>query len=251
MSNLHLPSIARNEEVSKIQESIDVTKKALENVMTNIKPGLYEYQAETYFDSSIKWNGQRTTSFRTIAASGKNATVLHYTQNNSLIKDNDLVLFDLGCNTDYYISDISRTYPANGKFTKRQKEIYNIVLNCNKKCIEWLKPGVTWKEYNDYANSLLIEGLKNIGLIKEDSELRKYYWHSIGHSIGLDTHDPSLETFGLQEGMLTTCEPGLYIEEEGIGIRIEDDILITKDGCINLSKDIIKEIDDIESFMKK
>lgn len=248
---ISIRSKKEKEEVDKISESIETTKVALENVMSNIRGGLYEYQIETYFDSSIKWNGQKTHSFTTIAASGKNATILHYTANNNIAKDGDLMLFDLGCNTDYYISDISRVYPLNGKFTKRQREIYEIVLNCNKKCIEWLHPGVTWEEYNDYANKLLIEGLKKIGKIKEDSELRKYYWHSIGHSIGLDTHDPSLATDGLQEGMLTTCEPGLYLEDEGIGVRIEDDILITKDGCINLSKDIIKEVDDIEAFMKK
>ena len=206
---------------------------------------------ETYYDSYIKFNGQKVTSFETICATGKNATILHYVDNNSLINDNDLVLFDLGCCTDFYISDISRTYPANGKFTERQKQIYEIVLNCNKKCIEFLKPGLTWDEYNKYANSLLIEGLKNIGLIKEDKELIKYYWHSIGHSIGLDTHDPDIRNVKFEEGMLMTVEPGLYLEDEGIGIRIEDNILITKDGCINLSKDLIKEIDDIEKFMKK
>lgn len=239
------------EEVELIKASIDTTKGALENVMKNIKPGLYEYQVETYYDSHIKFNGQKVTSFETICATGKNATILHYVDNNSLINDNDLVLFDLGCCTDYYISDISRTYPANGKFTERQKQIYEIVLNCNKKCIEFLKPGLTWDEYNKYANSLLIEGLKNIGLIKEDKELIKYYWHSIGHSIGLDTHDPDIRNVKFEEGMLMTVEPGLYLEDEGIGIRIEDNILITKDGCINLSKDLIKEIDDIEKFMKK
>lgn len=240
-----------DDEIEKIQESIDVTKGALENVLKNIKPGLYEYQVETFYDSYIKFHGQKVTSFETICATGKNATVLHYVNNNTKIGDNELVLFDLGCCTDYYISDISRTYPANGKFTERQKQIYEIVLNCNKKCIEFLKPGVSWDEYNLYANSLLIEGLKNIGLIKEDKELRKYYWHSIGHSIGLDTHDPANRNVVFEEGMVMTVEPGLYLEDEGIGIRIEDNILITKDGCINLSKDIIKEVEEIENFIKE
>lgn len=240
-----------SEEVKKIQESIDVTKGALENVLKNIKPGLYEYQIETYYDSYIKFNGQKETSFETICAAGKNATILHYVDNNTIVKDNELVLFDLGCCTDYYISDISRTYPANGKFTERQKIIYEIVLNCNKKCIEYLKPGLTWDEYNQYANSLLIEGLKKIGLIKNDKELRKYYWHSIGHSTGLDTHDPDIRNIKFEEGMIMTVEPGLYLEDEEIGIRIEDNVLLTKDGCINLSKDIIKEVDEIEDYMKK
>lgn len=246
-----LRSVKNEVEVEKIKESIEVTKGALENVLKNIKPGQYEYQTETFYDSYIKWHGQRDYAFKTICASGKNATVLHYTNNNSKIENNSLVLFDLGCQTDLYISDISRTYPANGKFTERQKEIYEIVLNCNKKCIEFLKPGVTWKEFNDYANSLLIDGLKKIGLIKEDKELVKYYWHSIGHSIGLDTHDPSIASMPFCEGMLTTVEPGLYLEDEGIGIRIEDNILITKDGCVNLSSEIIKEVSEIEEYMSK
>ncbi len=243
--------IKSKEEVDLIKASIETTRKGLENVMRNIKPGLYEYQAETYYDSAIKWDGQKDYSFKTICASGKNATILHYVDNNAIIKDNDLVLFDLGCQTNFYISDISRTYPANGKFTPRQKQIYEIVLNCNKECIKFIKPGITWKEYNEYANSLLIKGLKKIGLIKKDEELIKYYWHSIGHSIGLDTHDPSIENVKFTKGMLTTVEPGLYLEDEGIGIRIEDNVLVTDDGCINLSSSIIKEIDEIENFMAK
>lgn len=248
---IYLRSFKNVDEVNLIQASISTTKNALEAVMKNIKPNIYEYQAETYYDSAMKWDHQKDYSFKTICASGKNATILHYVKNNSIIKDGDLVLFDLGCHTNFYISDISRTYPANGKFTKRQREIYEIVLNCNKECIKFLKPGVTWDEYNDYANSLLINGLKSIGLIKRDEELIKYYWHSIGHSIGLDTHDPTLESMCFTPGMLTTVEPGLYLEDEGIGIRIEDNVLITDNGCINLSKDIIKEIDDIEKFMTK
>ncbi|MBQ7277159.1 MAG: aminopeptidase P family protein [Bacilli bacterium] len=240
-----------SDEVEEIKKSVKTTKVGLEKVMENIKPGIYEYQAETYFDSYIKWDGNKPHSFKTICASGVNATILHYRDNNSLIKDGDLVLFDLGCHTNCYISDITRVYPANGKFNARQREVYNEVLNCNKKCIEFLKPGVTWKEYNDFANSLLIASMKKLGLIKKDKDFRKYYWHSIGHSIGLDTHDPSIYNRKFEEGMLTSVEPGIYIEEEGIGVRIEDDVLITKDGCINLSKDIIKEVDEIEAYMKE
>lgn len=248
---ISLRMIKKEEEIKLIKESIDVTGKALENVMKNMKPGLYEYQIETYFDNYIKWHGHKKPSFHTICATGKNATILHYIKNESIAQDNDLVLFDLGCTSDLYISDISRTYPVNGKFTKRQKEIYKIVLDTNKACIKYLKPGISWGEYNKYANSLLIDGLKKIGLIDKDEDLIKYYWHSIGHSIGLDVHDPSLANVCFKEGMLTTVEPGLYLEDEGIGIRIEDNVLITKDGCINLSENIIKEIDDIEKFMKK
>lgn len=240
-----------NEEVDLIKASIETTRFGIEELMKNSKSGIYEYQLESYYDMYIKMNGQKDVSFKTIAAGGVNATVLHYSTNNTILHDDELVLFDLGCRTDYYISDITRTFPVNGRFNKRQKEVYEKVLNVNKKCIEFLKDGITWKEYNDYARDLIAKACIDLGLIKDESEVGKYYWHSIGHSIGLDTHDPSLNYLPIKEGMTLTVEPGIYIEEEKIGIRIEDDVLITKDGCINLSKDIIKEVKDIEEFMKK
>lgn len=239
------------EEVELIRASIETTKGGIEELMKNSKEGLLEYQLESYFDFHIKQNGNKKVSFTTIAASGVNATILHYTSNNTVIKNDDLILFDLGCITDNYISDITRTFPVGGKFSPRQKDIYQSVLNVNKKCIEFLKPGISWAEYNDYANKLLSEEMIKLGLIKDEKEFRKYYWHSIGHFIGLDTHDPGLHEFKLAPGMVVTCEPGIYVEEEAIGVRIEDDVLITEDGCINLSSDIIKEVDDIERFMKK
>lgn len=248
---VHLRMYKLPEEIRLIEESIYTTKGGIEELMTTSTPGLFEYQLESYFDLWIKFHGQKKVAFDTIAASGKNATILHYVNNNDVLKNNDLILFDLGCQTKLYVSDISRTFPINGKFTKRQKEVYEVVLDVNKKCIEFLKPGVTWKEFNDYARKLLAEGCKKLGLIKEENEVSKYYYHSIGHSIGLDTHDPTLHQYPLEVGMVVTVEPGLYIEEEGIGIRIEDNILITKDGRVNLSEDIIKEVADIEKFMKK
>ncbi|MFA7126708.1 MAG: M24 family metallopeptidase, partial [Bacilli bacterium] len=157
----------------------------------------------------------------------------------------------LGCRSEYYISDISRTYPVNGKFSPRQKAVYEAVLRVNQACIRFLKPGITWVEYNQYASSLLIAELKTLGLITEDQELIKYYWHSVGHMIGLDTHDPTLRSIPFAPGMVMTVEPGLYLEEEGIGVRIEDDVLITEDGAMNLSADIIKDVVDIEAFMKE
>lgn len=238
------------EEVELIKASIDTTRYGIEELMKNSKAGMYEYQLETYFDQYIKYNGQKDVSFKTIAATGINATVLHYTTNDTILKENDLILFDLGCRTDLYISDISRTFPVNGKFTDRQKEVYEKVLDVNKKCIKFLKAGVTWKEFNDYARDLLAEACIELGLITDKKDVIKYYMHSIGHSIGLDTHDPSLNYLPIKEGMTLTVEPGLYIEEEEIGIRIEDNVLVTKDGCINLSENIIKEVKDIEEFMK-
>ena len=239
------------EEIELIKESIETTKGGIYELMKHSKEGLLEYQLESYYDQYIKFNGNKNVSFTTIAASGVNATILHYTSNNTVIKNDDLILFDLGCCTDLYISDITRTFPVGGKFSDRQRDIYQAVLNVNKKCIEFLAPGISWGEYNEYANKLLGEEMVKLGLIKDESEFRKYYWHSIGHFIGLDTHDPGLHEFKLAPGMVVTCEPGIYVEEESIGVRIEDNVLITENGCINLSKDIIKEISDIEEFMKK
>lgn len=247
---VRLRMIKSEEEVALIKESIDTTKGALEHVLKNLKPNLYEYQIESYYDQYIKFHGHKDIAFETICATGKNAAILHYVTKDTLAKDGDLILFDLGCRTNFYISDISRTYPVNGKFTTRQKEVYEVVLECNKKCIEYARPGMTWNEFNNYANQILIEGLKKLGKIKEDKELINYYYHTIGHSTGLDTHDPVIAMTPLEEGMVITVEPGLYLEDEGIGIRIEDNILLTKDKAINLSKDIIKEVRDIEAFMK-
>lgn len=237
-------------EVAAICDAIDITEEGIKALMVNAAPNMYENELESYYDQVIKYHGSRV-SFTTIAASGVNGTVLHYDENNQVMKDNSLVLFDLGCISQLYCSDITRTFPVNGKFTDRQKEIYSIVLECNKKCIEWLRPGVTSKEYNDYARQILIDGCKRIGLIKEDQEINKYYYHSIGHYLGLDVHDVGEYVTPFKEGIVITCEPGLYIREEGIGIRIEDDVLITKDGAKCLSSNIIKEIDDIEDFMAK
>lgn len=246
---LEMRMIKDEDEVKLVCESIDSTKRAIYNVMKHSKEHQSEMLAEAYHNFVLT-SENKAPSFGNIIASGKNATILHYEDNNSPIEKDTLLLMDVGCYTKHYSSDISRTFPTSGKFTKRQKEVYEVVLDCNKKCIEYAKHGITWKELNDYAKSLLANGCKKLGLITEDSELIKYYFHSIGHSLGLDVHDPSIDNLGLLEGMIITIEPGLYIEEEGIGIRIEDDILITKDKAIVLSKDIIKEINDIEEFMK-
>ena len=188
--------------------------------------------------------------FPTICASGENATTLHYPFANSLIKDNDLVLFDLGSQNNFYCGDISRTYPASGTFTEKQKELYKVVLDCNKEIIKAIKPGVTLKELNSLASEILAKGLLNLGIIENESEIKKYYFHSIGHHLGLDTHDPSDRDLPLVPGNVITDEPGIYIKELGIGIRIEDDILVTEDGSYNLSNSIIKEINDIEKALK-
>lgn len=245
-----LRSVKEEHEVDLIKEAIAITNEGLLNIFENAEPGLKENQIEAYYNFVLNWHGVKP-SFKTIAASGVNATVLHYEKNNAYTEDNDLILFDLGVEFNKYCSDISRTIPVNGKFTKRQKEIYEIVLNCNKEVIKFLKPGVTNVEFNNYAKKLLADGLIKIGKIKDESELSKYYYHSIGHFLGLDVHDVGDYTKPFKAGQILTVEPGLYLKDEKIGIRIEDNILLTENGSINLSKSIPKEIADIERIMQK
>lgn len=241
-------SIKDASEVDLVKEAIDITNKGILGILENLQPGLKENQLEAYYNFVLNWHGVKP-SFKTILGSGVNGTILHYSDNNSLMEDGDLVLLDLGVEFRKYCSDISRTFPVNGKFTPRQKEIYEIVLHTNKEVIKFLKPGVTTEEFNNLAKKLLAEGLMKIGKIQDESELSKYYYHSIGHFLGLDVHDVGNYTEPFKAGQILTVEPGLYLEDEKIGIRIEDNILLTKNGNINLSEKIPKEIEDIERIM--
>lgn len=245
--------IKSKEEVDNIRKAIDITISGVELLMKKTKVGMKEYELEAYFDFNCKNKGVKDLAFDTIAAAGKNATVLHYVDNNSELKDGDLILFDLGAQYNYYHADISRTFPINGKFTERQKEVYNAVLRVNEEIISLIKPGVKYVDINKKATDLLAEECIKLGLIQDKKDVTKYYFHSIGHSLGMDTHD--VETphrdIVFAPGVVYTVEPGLYIEEEGIGIRIEDDILVTEDGVENLTKNMIKTVEEIESFMSK
>ena len=246
---IRLRMIKDEEEVDEIKKSIESTRKAIYNIYLHHNELKNEAHAVAYHDFSLNYENKRT-SFGTIMASGKNACILHYEDNNQDIGKDVLMLMDLGSSTEGYASDISRTFPVSGKFTERQKAIYQVVLDCNKACIDYATAGMSWKELNDYARNLLAEGLIKLNVMTNKEDVSKYYYHSIGHSLGLDVHDPNIAGLGLLEGMVITIEPGLYIEEEGIGVRIEDNILITKGKAINLSASIIKEVNDIEDFMK-
>lgn len=245
--------IKTEEEVNRIRKAIAITIEGVKELMKNSKDGIKEYELEAYFDFVCKKNGVKDLAFKTIAAAGKNATVLHYVTNDSEIKDGDLILFDLGAQYKYYNGDISRTFPVSGKFTERQKEVYNAVLKVNERVISEMKPGVSFLELNKKAKEWIAEECVSLGLITNKEEVSKYYYHSIGHSLGMDTHDIELENRNVifKPGMVYTVEPGIYIEEEGIGIRIEDDVLITEEGHEVLTKEMIKTIDEIEEFMAK
>jgi Xaa-Pro aminopeptidase len=247
--NLRL--IKTEEEIAEMKKAIEITNEGIKSLMTNAKPGMMEYQIEANFDYILKCAGVADYAFKTIAASGINATVLHYSQNNTKTEDKDLILFDLGAQWNYYNADISRTFPLNGKFTERQKEIYNIVLKAMEDTMAVIKPGVPFTKLNETAKQSLAGGLKKLGIIKEDSELSKYYFHSVSHYLGLDTHDVGSREIELKPGMVLTVEPGLYIPEEKIGIRVEDDVLVSENGYENLSKNILKKIEDIEAFMNR
>ena len=239
-----------DEEIETLKRSIETTRLGIESMMKHAEPKMMEYELEAYFDFELKRHNA-DHSFPSIIAGGKNATILHYGENNTRIKDRSLVLCDLGAAHDHMCADITRTFPINGKFTKRQAEIYDIVLRGNKMIIDAIKPGMTLAQLNRMLVKFYQKELKEVGLLSHGKTVSDYYWHGVSHMLGLDTHDVSLADYQLQEGNVFTVEPGLYIEEENIGIRIEDNVLVTSDGCINLSADIIKEIADIEAFMQK
>lgn len=241
-------TVKSKSEIEQMRKAIDITQKGIEEILSHIEP-MFEYQLESYFDQAIKYNGATGYAFPTIAASGKNGCCLHYQENNCQMKNGDLVLFDLGASYNMYCADISRTFPVSGKFTARQREIYEIVLGGQEEVFLNARPGVTTKELNQILIKYFARELKRIGLIKEDSEVSKYYYHGVSHHIGLDCHD-LCEYTPLKAGCVISNEPGLYIAEENIGIRIEDDVLITENGCENLSKGILKTVDEIELFIK-
>ena len=243
-------SIKSDKEVEKIKSALDITNKGLENILRNLKPNTKESVFEAHFDFVLK-SENVINAFDTIAASGENACTLHYVTNNEIAKDNDLILFDLGATYDLYCGDISRTYPVNGKFSERQKELYEMVLAANEIVIAAIKPGVTMNELNDLVIKHYESELLRLNVIKDKSEVSNYYYHGVSHSLGLDTHDVGLaRDEKLEAGHIITVEPGIYIKEEKIGIRIEDNILVTKDSNINLSSHIIKYVADIEEFME-
>lgn len=249
-NEIHLLRQIKNcDEIDNMKKANKSIEMALCLVMKSIKDGFKEIEVESLIDYIVKKDGL-TLPFQTIVASGKNATTLHYDKAAEVLKDGELVLIDCGSAYECLASDVSRTYPVNGKFSARQKEIYNIVLKANKTVIKNAKPGVTLNELNDLVIDIYEEELKKIGLINTREEVSDYYYHFISHFIGLECHDPFDRFKPLVKGNVITVEPGLYIEDEGIGIRIEDDVLITENGHEVLTSGIIKEVDDIEGFME-
>lgn len=238
-------------EIEQMKVAQETTRLAIEEVMVYAKPGMNECELEGAFDFALKKQGVKEHAFPSIVAGGGRATTLHYRDNDQVIANGELVLLDLGSAYNHYCADISRTFPINGTFTKRQKEIYNVVLEAQKLVIETAKQGMTLKDLNDLVIALYERRLPDLGLMEEGQKVEDYYYHGVSHQLGLDTHDIECETYRvLQPGMIITVEPGLYIAEEQIGIRIENDILITQGKAIDLSSKILKTVEEIEVWMQ-
>ncbi|HIC12936.1 MAG TPA: M24 family metallopeptidase [Sulfurimonas sp.] len=259
-----------NAEITLIKKALSITKEAHHLAMSKAKNLNSEDELQAEIEYVFKKRGAYSDAYTSIVACGNNANTLHYIKNDEKLQNNKLILIDAGCEYDYYASDITRTIPVNGKFTQAQKELYSMILSVEKEIIRMVKAGVMRTDLHTKSEELLCEGLISLGILKGDvkklikkKKLKKYYPHGIGHWMGLDVHDtgPYKDTKGkeipLLAGMVMTVEPGIYIPEDdtsvpkrfrGIGIRIEDDILVTKDACENLSNEIFKEIEDIESL---
>ena len=245
-------AIKSNSEIALMRRAQETTKLAIEAMMRYARPGMNESELEGIFDFALMKQGVRQHAFESIVAGGARATTLHYKENNCTVEDGQLVLIDLGSAEKNYCADISRTFPINGKFTDRQKEIYNAVLEAQNIVISNARPGLTTRELNQMVIDYYDSRLDDLGLRKDGKGVRDYYYHGVSHLLGLDTHDICTERERtLAAGTVITVEPGLYIEDEGIGIRIENDILITDDGCVDLSADIPRTVEEIEALMAK
>lgn len=253
-----LRPIKGQEEVDLIQKAADISVDGFHRVLKAVKPGIKEYELEAELTYNLVKSGAMRHAFKPIVASGKNACALHYNTNDDTCKDGDMILLDFGVCYANYNSDTTRCIPVNGKFSDRQKEVYTAVLHCLKEGSKLLKPGVVHAEYEQQMGRLVEQQLINLGLLDADGVAKqdpkkplykKYFMHGTAHHIGLDVHDVGLYSRNIEAGMVFTCEPGIYIPEEGIGCRLENDYLITKDGNINLTAAMPIEIEEIESLI--
>lgn len=247
------------EEIEQIQQACNITEKGFKRVLQFVKPGILEYEIEAEYMHEFLRNRSRGFAYTPIIASGYNANVLHYIQNNAQCKDGDMLLMDVGAEYANYSSDMTRTVPVNGKFTKRQKEVYNAVLRVKNESTKMLIPGTLWKEYHVEVGKIMTSELLGLGLLdKADLQneksgipaYKKYFMHGTSHHLGLDTHDYGELKTPMKADMVFTVEPGIYIPNEKMGIRLEDDVVIQEKGePLNLMKNIPIEVEEIEEFM--
>jgi Xaa-Pro aminopeptidase len=237
-------------ELQWMRRAQEDTRIAIEAMMKHAHAGINESELEGAFDFALMKRGVRQHAFPSIVAGGGRAAILHYVDNDRIVEDGEMVLIDLGSASGNYCADISRTFPVNGQFTQRQKAIYNTVLAAQELVMANVRPGMTLGQLNQMVIDYYDSRLDDLGLRKDGRTVRDYYYHSVSHQLGLDTHDICTERERtLKPGMVITVEPGLYIEEEGIGVRIENDVLITETGCEDLSAAIPKTVEQIEALM--
>jgi Xaa-Pro aminopeptidase len=263
--------VKTTDDLNLLRRAIDITSEGHIAAMHALKPGMYEYEIEAVLRYVFRKHGSPRHGYAPIVGAGANATVLHYVTNNSLIKDGDLLLIDAGAEYGYFTGDVTRTTPASGRFTKAQAEVYQVVLDAQLEAIRAVKPGATFIDAHHAAVRVLVEGMLKLGLLEGDAEkiieekkpFEKFYMHRTSHWLGMDVHDVGPYKVAdewrlLEPGMVLTIEPGLYIAEDledveprylGIGIRIEDDVLVTPEGSEVLSSRVPKTIDEIESLM--
>lgn len=255
-----LRAIKTKEEAAITQKAVDITELAFRRVMNFVRPGVWEHEIEAEITHEFLRNRAPRHAYDPIIASGDRARVLHYIDNNQECKDGELILMDFGASYGNYSADLTRTIPVNGKFTKRQREVYNAVLNAHKYARSILKPGIAFPDYVSKTNAEMEKQILKLGLISKadiknqdpaNPAYRKYFYHGISHHLGIDVHDVGTRTSALKEGMLFTIEPGIYIEEEQMGIRLENNFWLTKTGNVDLFKNIPIEADDIEACMKR
>jgi Xaa-Pro aminopeptidase len=246
-------------EVATLQQAIDITEKTFRRLLKFIKPGVWENQIEAEIYHEFMMNRSAGPAYGSIIASGDRARTLHYIANNQQCKNGELILMDFGAEFGGYCADLTRTVPVNGKFTKRQKEVYNACLHLHDYAKGLLKPGISVLRYTDMVGDEASKIFLKIGLLNktdiknesaENRAYRKYLCHGISHHLGIDVHDLGTKTEPIKQGMVFTVEPGIYIEEEQIGIRIENNVWITKNGNVDLMKNIPIKADDIERLMK-
>ena len=253
-------SVKSNQEVDLIQKACDITERGFRRVLSFIKPGVWEYEIEAELIHEFIRSRSRGFAYGPIIASGKNACVLHYVENNRRCNDGDVILLDVAAEYANYASDLTRSIPVNGKYTKRQKEVYNAVLRVHRAAIKLLVPGQMFEKFNKAVGDLMTEELLGLGLLKKEDvknqnpflpAYKKYFMHGTSHFLGLDVHDVGFFHEPMQAGMVFTVEPGIYIPEENLGIRIENNILITINGQMDLMQNIPIEAEEIEELMAK
>ena len=253
-----LRSVKHALEIEQMQKACDITEKGFRRLLKFVKPGVTENQIEAELIHEFIFNGSNGFAYGPIIASGINSCTLHYIENKEVCKDGDIILLDVAAEYGNYASDLTRVLPVNGKFDKRQKDVYNAVLRVQRQAIQMLKPGAIVKEINENVGLIIEKELVDLGLLTVNDikaqdpnwpAYKKYFMHGTSHFLGLDVHDVGYFNEPIQAGMVFTCEPGIYIREEKIGIRIENDILVSENGPVDLMKNIPVEVDEIESLM--